>query len=67
MRYDDQGQLLASRASVRQPTREQDAMIERIALAAGRMRVQPLAGGNVAVTVIIGVDGEAVETADPDA
>jgi hypothetical protein len=45
-------------------TREQDALIERIALIAGRVRVEQLAGGNVSVTIVIDPDGEPVDTSE---
>lgn len=45
-------------------TREQDNLIEQIALIAGRVRVEQLAGGNVSVTVIIDPDGGTVDTSE---
>lgn len=47
-------------------TREQDAMIERIALVAGRVRVEQLAGGNVSITIVLDPDGDAVDTSETE-
>lgn len=45
-------------------TREQDNAVEQIALIAGRVRVEQLAGGNVSVTIVIDPDGESVDTSE---
>jgi hypothetical protein len=44
-----------------EPTREQLELIDRVALAAGRVRVESLAGCNVRLTIIVDPDGNAVD------